>query len=160
MMIDSDFVLYRMWDSMQRLLYIGRSVNSRLRLVDHAVSKDWWRDIKVIEFERFLTVEELIEAEAEAIRTEGPIHNIAGNSFRKQIEAISYQIDEVNGCPRGTSLKSIYWVYDPPEWCTPREFEIVLAIANRDLEAYKAIKAGVPINEAFKPVDQKFWHTQ
>lgn len=156
-MINSDFVVYRMYDEMGRLLYVGQSINSRQRMYDHSVSKDWWRDIENVRFERFETRAEMRAAEALAIRTEHPIHNVIGHSLRKQIETIGREIDKVYQTRPGTSLRSIYDIYWPPEWCTPREFEIVHAMAERDLLAAKRIRSGVPVDEAFDLIDQKFW---
>lgn len=141
--------LYRMYDWMGCLLYVGQTINPLNRLRDHYRGKDWWDDIVAITLEKFDTLDELIHAEREAIETEHPVYNVAGNSLRKRIAAVGRQIDDVYGNPPGTCLKSIYWVYWPPEMCTPDNFETVYAMAVRDLKVAQLVMAGVSVDDAF-----------
>lgn len=147
------FTLYRMYGVMRNLLYVGRSINPGCRLQDHARGQDWWEDVCAIQLEHFDSSDELADAELEAIRTEHPIYNVVGDSLRKRITEIARQIDEVNGKPRGTALKTIYWIYEPAELCTPDQFEMVYAIAVRDLKVARKVKAGMSIDEAWELIE-------
>lgn len=146
--------LYRMWGPMGCLLYIGRTINPPSRLREHQASKDWWDDIEAITLEHFDTLDELIAAESAAIRDEHPVHNIAGDSLRKRIAAIGLEIDECYGTLPGTSLEAIYDIYWPPEMCTPRQFEIVYAMAERNLRVAQRVMAGIALEDAFELIDQ------
>lgn len=132
--------LYRMYGSPDCLLYVGRTINPISRLREHRLGKDWWDDIAAITLERFDTVKELAAAEAEAIATEHPIHNIVGNSLRMKIAAVGRQIDNIWGTPAGTSLKTLYHLFWPPELCTPEQFESVYALALSDLKILEDLR--------------------
>lgn len=149
--------LYRMYDFIGCLLYVGRTISPASRLRNHRLDKDWWDDIVTIKLERFDSIAELTEAETIAIRDEHPIHNIVGDSLRNRIAAIGREIDKVYGTPPGTSLKGVYYYYWPPEQCTPHQFEVVHAMAIRDLKAARLIVTGVPASEAFDVIEMPAW---
>lgn len=132
--------LYRMLDSFDRLLYVGRTINPAIRLNDHRSNKDWWNDVATITLERFDSLQELIDAELMAIRAEHPIHNIVGGSLRMRIAAIGLQIDEIWETPPGTSLKSLYFIHWPPEQCDADQFEETYKRALIDLEVLTRLK--------------------
>jgi hypothetical protein len=145
--------LYRMYDFMDKLLYVGRTVNPISRLRDHRIGKDWWDDVQTITIERFDSAEELSEAELVAIRTEHPIHNVIGGSIRMRIAETSREIDKVYGTSPGTSLKAVYDIYWPPEQCSAREFEIVHLMAERNLRVAIKVKAGMSVHDAWELID-------
>ncbi|MET8334401.1 GIY-YIG nuclease family protein [Streptosporangium canum] len=72
--------LYRLYNSADALLYIGIGGNPGRRFQQHRGAKHWWGDIAHITLEHHPTREAALEAEATAIRTENPRHNIAGCS--------------------------------------------------------------------------------
>jgi len=76
--------LYRFFSSDDVLLYVGRTINPRTRLRDHARSKDWYEDAVRIEMESFPDAESLALAEIEAIKKERPVHNIQHSPRRKK----------------------------------------------------------------------------
>jgi predicted GIY-YIG superfamily endonuclease len=71
--------LYRLWDSQERLLYVGISNHWMRRLFEHAKGKGWSDEVVKVTTESFNSREEALEAESVAIRMEGPIHNRKGN---------------------------------------------------------------------------------
>lgn len=71
-------VLYRYFDSDNRLLYVGITKNQSRRFSQHNSKAQWIDQIHTATFQHFDTREEALSAEANAIRNENPIHNIAG----------------------------------------------------------------------------------
>jgi predicted GIY-YIG superfamily endonuclease len=82
--------LYRHWDVYDNLLYVGISNNFVERLAQHKEGAGWYKDIYMVTIEHFETREEALLREAEAIRTEKPLHNVKHNkpvkNTRKRIE--------------------------------------------------------------------------
>ncbi|QLJ01510.1 GntR family transcriptional regulator [Streptomyces sp. NEAU-sy36] len=72
--------LYRLFDTDDRLLYVGISSEPKARMRDHAAEKSWWGDVATRDFEWFDSRQEAAEAEIEAIRNEQPLHNHAHNT--------------------------------------------------------------------------------
>jgi hypothetical protein len=147
--------LYRMHDGFGRLLYVGRTINPIERMRDHRLGKDWWPRVAAILLEQFDTLEELVEAEAEAIRTEHPIYNIMGDSIRNKIAAIGRQIDELWGNEPGTSLRGLYYIYWPPEECSAESFEYVYEGAVQMLSALRRAHneaGGIPATDAVSKI--------
>jgi hypothetical protein len=68
--------VYRFFGTRRRLLYVGITNRGHRRIHEHSRVKDWWRDVRSATFEHFPTREEALWAEAEAIRSENPAHNI------------------------------------------------------------------------------------
>jgi predicted GIY-YIG superfamily endonuclease len=60
------------------LLYVGISVDPVRRLFEHSVSSHWYDQIDTVKIERHPTRAAAEAAELEAIRTEKPLHNLAG----------------------------------------------------------------------------------
>ena len=75
--------LYRMYDSADRLLYVGITCNPGTRFTDHRKKKDWWNTVHRITMEHFSSRELLACAEVSAIKAEGPIHNIIHNTVEE-----------------------------------------------------------------------------
>lgn len=67
--------LYRFYDRTDALLYVGITVDLPARIKNHSRKKSWWRDVHHIAVEQHDTRQEALDAEAEAIREEGPLHN-------------------------------------------------------------------------------------
>jgi hypothetical protein len=81
--------LYRHYDADERLLYVGISLHAVYRLSQHRASP-WFDQIADIRVEKHETRQAALEAEAEAIRTEGPIYNKARPSGVSQNAAKPY----------------------------------------------------------------------
>lgn len=70
-------VLYRFYDKDAALLYVGITNSPWSRFRAHQRGKTWFKHVVRADMEHFPTREILMAAEAEAIRAEGPIFNIA-----------------------------------------------------------------------------------
>lgn len=71
--------LYRHFDAAGRLLYVGVSLNAINRLSQHRDNAHWFNDIARVTIKWLPTRSSALAAEAVAIATERPMHNIAGN---------------------------------------------------------------------------------
>lgn len=69
--------LYRLYNGTRKLLYVGISLNAARRLSDHRRGKPWWSQVAHITLEHFPDRPSVEAAEARAIRTEKPRHNVA-----------------------------------------------------------------------------------
>jgi hypothetical protein len=75
--LDDSSVLYRHYDAHGRLLYVGVAVNPRKRLRAHADGgANWVSEVASSTYERFRTHKEVLDAEIDAIKNEGPLWNI------------------------------------------------------------------------------------
>lgn len=72
--------LYRMFDSDGVLLYVGIT-SSPKRLGQHQRNSAWWLAVARVEVEHYPTRADALAAEADAIRTEGPTHNVLLNGW-------------------------------------------------------------------------------
>jgi hypothetical protein len=70
--------LYRHFDVNGVLLYVGIAVDPVQRLNGHRSGAYWYDQIDIIKIVRYPTREAALAGELEAIRTEKPLHNIAG----------------------------------------------------------------------------------
>lgn len=74
--------LYRFFDERDQLLYVGIAGNPGRRFDQHAKGPDgkpWWPRVVRSTMEHFDTREAALAAEAAAIITEGPLHNVVHN---------------------------------------------------------------------------------
>lgn len=71
--------LYRLRDSGGQILYIGISANPLRRWPEHAADKPWWPDVSDLSMQWFENRPDALAAEARAIRTERPLHNVVHN---------------------------------------------------------------------------------
>ena len=72
--------VYRLWDSEGRLLYVGTAKDPARRLADHRHRKPWGREIDRQTTEPYPDRVTAETAEAIAIHTEAPAHNLAWNN--------------------------------------------------------------------------------
>lgn len=79
--MSTPFVLYRMYDAADRLLYVGQTINPSVRFGHHRLSRGWWTDVVTVRLEHFKDHESLVEAEQTAISTERPVHNLRHNGY-------------------------------------------------------------------------------
>lgn len=77
--------LYRLYDSNDRLLYVGIAGNPGRRFEQHASDKPWWREVARTDLEHFDSREGAATAERKAISAEGPLHNVAHNNCVKVV---------------------------------------------------------------------------
>lgn len=74
------YTLYRLRDSLGRLLYIGISNSAARRFEEHASERPWWTQVAAIEVQHYATRAEVEAAEKAAIRDEQPLYNKAHNA--------------------------------------------------------------------------------
>lgn len=77
--------LYRLSDSADRLLYIGITNDPDRRFEQHAKDKPWWPKVSQSTVEWFDNGRLALAAEAAAIRSEKPLHNVVHNSAREAV---------------------------------------------------------------------------
>jgi len=71
--------LYRFFDNVDRLLYVGISGNPGRRFNEHGKEKGWSQEVVRSTMQHFSTREEAAAAEVAAILTERPLHNVTHN---------------------------------------------------------------------------------
>jgi predicted GIY-YIG superfamily endonuclease len=69
-------VLYRLFDSEDRLLYVGITDRYGLRMGQHRTSKWWWPRVHRTETEWFASRAVAETMEVRAIRSERPLYNV------------------------------------------------------------------------------------
>lgn len=74
--------VYRLFDAGGVLLYVGVSLNPFARFAAHRSERSWFFDVASVTFEHFDSRVEALEAEARAIRDEGPKYNLHVASSR------------------------------------------------------------------------------
>lgn len=80
--------LYRFYDKDGVLLYIGISCSFIRRMSQHKSNKDWWNRVAIIKRQPIFSRSMALKVEADAIRNEHPLFNLAGtenNKNRNQI---------------------------------------------------------------------------
>ena len=75
--------LYRLYAADGQLLYVGIADDPLSRLKQHRKDKPWWGFVANTAFQAFETREAALNAEAKAIRSERPSHNVIHNSPAK-----------------------------------------------------------------------------
>ena len=68
--------VYRLYDALGRLLYVGVACDLDVRMGQHEKEKLWWPQVARRDVSWFATRLLAMYEEARAIRTEGPIHNV------------------------------------------------------------------------------------
>lgn len=78
------FDLYRFYDAGGRLLYVGISLSTVQRMMQHCDTQPWWPQVTRAEFEHLTTTNrrEAERAERRAVIVERPVHNIVWNGRR------------------------------------------------------------------------------
>jgi hypothetical protein len=66
--------VYRIFDADNQLLYVGVTSRGVQRFYEHML-KNWWTTASVITVKHFADRQSALDAEAEALRTESPLHN-------------------------------------------------------------------------------------
>ena len=70
------WTLYRCYDAVGRLLYVGKTDDWTRRQREHASRGPWWSEAARVEMRLGLDSQEAQRAEREAILYERPIHNV------------------------------------------------------------------------------------
>jgi hypothetical protein len=80
------YTLYNLYPEDERtddVLYIGITGNLRRRFKQHAATKAWWPNSELCYLECYDSWESACEAELSQIASRKPVHNIHGNSARR-----------------------------------------------------------------------------
>lgn len=93
-------VLYRFFNDLDELLYVGITGNPATRFRQHEIEKAWWSQVAHIRLEHFASREQLEDAEIRAIQSENPRYNIVRSRKPKEVveaaiaEASAYTLAE------------------------------------------------------------------
>ena len=79
--------LYRYFDDLGRLLYVGITARSSTRLLQHAAQSDWWPLVRRSTIEHFPNRASAIATELRVIREESPLYNIVGQESPRRAPA-------------------------------------------------------------------------
>lgn len=77
--------VYRLFNSTEDLLYVGKSVHPPQRWCEHAASKPWWGEVNRKTVEWFESDENASQAEAAAIEAEKPRYNVLGTPRHAEV---------------------------------------------------------------------------
>lgn len=85
--IEGKTALYRYFDSDDVLLYVGISANpfKRISVRSYDIESPWWEEIRTMKIEWFGSLDEAQEAEREAIKAGGPLHNKLHNPRKRRV---------------------------------------------------------------------------
>lgn len=72
----SPTTVYRLFDSDDRLLYVGATNGVKARFATHAATKEWWTTVEKVNLRHYPNRQQALVAEAEAIRREAPMYNM------------------------------------------------------------------------------------
>lgn len=117
-------VLYRLYDSDGKLLYIGRTSDLRARFSAHAIHQLWWHEVARCTVDFYPNLEALVVAEINAIRTEQPQHNITYNmNTQSSLVPVSIQL------PTHSDSRRVYF---GARLLTPDEHAQLQQLADRE----------------------------
>ena len=96
--VETNFTLYRFFGHDDQLLYVGLTINPGRRFQKHMAEKPWWTEVAKVTMEQHPDLAALRAAEAAAIKTEHPLHNVRmnGTSTSTSAEVIE-QEEAVSG---------------------------------------------------------------
>jgi hypothetical protein len=84
--------LYRVYDDVGVLLYIGVSGNFGVRWQKHAATKPWWGNVRSQTIYWYDSRDEALDAEALAIFREQPKYNIMHRSQARRLQAVQRRL--------------------------------------------------------------------
>jgi hypothetical protein len=104
--------LYRHFDREGVLLYVGESIDTLRRLLQHSRTAHWYYKIVRVEIQHFDSRKEALIAERKAIRLEKPLHNVVRYLF-DEIESLPQQpspsIKEAMSSETRRALDNVFW---------------------------------------------------
>ncbi len=110
--------LYRFYDVVGQLLYVGVTADPGTRWKAHSKDKPWWIDVTRVTVEHHPSREAVLEAERSAIVAEKPLHNIVHNAGRAIPDGHLHWPNEADQMPDDchdvcvkTGLSSVYYPY-------------------------------------------------
>lgn len=102
--------LYRHFDCSGKLLYIGVSYGAFVRLAQHRAASHWYSQIANMTIEQFPTREDLLAAEAYAIKLERPLHNTVHAHYNKRPPDLQRALESKLSLLRQVAFKPVYTV--------------------------------------------------
>lgn len=97
--VTAPVAVYRFFDSAGVLLYVGKTRNPTARWKTHASTKSWWSEVTKSVIDWHSSEKAALAAETDAIATEHPRYNVAGNpetsseSFDAQSKVLHVRIE-------------------------------------------------------------------
>lgn len=88
-----EWVVYRLFDEQQTLLYIGVTGSLKERFAAHKTTKRWWDDVFYVALQPFDNHQEAARAEEFAIFAENPLHNVRGKFYRNLPKSRNLALD-------------------------------------------------------------------
>jgi predicted GIY-YIG superfamily endonuclease len=82
---EGQHLVYKLFDAMGALLYVGITHRGPTRLAEHYRRKSWFNEVVRVEFERFKTREICAAREAFLIKALSPRHNIQHNGSARAV---------------------------------------------------------------------------
>lgn len=104
--------LYRHYNAADELLYVGISLASVARLMQHKRSSSWFGRVTKITIEHYPTRTAALKAEQAAIKSEKPKHNISHAGPRPPPPKESVTRSRRDISDRIVSLKPVYSLYE------------------------------------------------
>lgn len=77
--------VYRLYDRLGVLLYVGVTCRGAQRLHEHAMAKNWWGSVARVTWDVYPSRAAALRAETQAIWAEVPIHNIQRPKVREEM---------------------------------------------------------------------------
>lgn len=98
--MDATVILYRHFDGVGRLLYVGIANNAKRRLIAHGSEKaPWFSAVAHSTYERFPNRKKAAQAEIQVIKSESPLWNVAHNKAPIPKILCPVQIPKLNTKP-------------------------------------------------------------
>lgn len=108
--------LYRFYDDSGALLYVGISLHTAVRMMDHKRDKSWWPEVASITVEHHeISRYDATRLERRTIHTEGPRHNIADTSTEVRTDNTKFVCTT---CGRGIASWGYIAVEMPGDFAT------------------------------------------
>lgn len=107
--------LYRHFDAKGVLLYVGISLSTANRLGQHRCVSPWSKRVTSITIERYPNRKAALDAERNAIQSEGPLYNVTGKKkgFRITQPSQTVHLTASDPDPRETPLERYFRLHRP-----------------------------------------------
>lgn len=98
----SECAVYRMFNEVGDLLWVGQSMSVPARLANHrSEHQDWWPEVATVTVTHYTGRRAAAAAEYEALLNESPRHNVHKALFRPPFDTKAERDGEVDPAPLG-----------------------------------------------------------